>query len=90
MDAQETALRIITNPIGATIILVILSVIVFCMCAEISTKSVIKYIIYMSFVGFVIISLNNHYMLSDFETEPVIGGTLTEYSRFFPQGPAVP
>ena len=74
-------LQLITTPVGASILLIILSTIVFYLASEnITLKSVAKFLIYISIVTYLVISLNNYYILSDFENEAVISGSLDDFS----------
>lgn len=79
---QESVLKIITTPIGASILLIILSTLVFSLTTEtLSWKSTIKFILYISIVVYSVISLNNYYILSDFENEPVLPGSLADFTQ---------
>jgi len=74
-------LQLITTPVGASILLIILSTIVFYLASEsVTLKSVAKFLIYISIVTYLVISLNNYYILSDFENEAVISGSLDDFS----------
>ncbi len=78
---QESMLHWITTPIGASIVLIILSTTVFYIASEsVTWKSTIKFLIYNSFVVYGVISLNNYYILSDFENEPIISGSFADFS----------
>lgn len=78
----QAILRIITTPIGASIILTIITVIIFCIsCDSLSLKAVIKFAFLCAIASFALISFNNYYLFSDFEKEPIIRGSLMDYAR---------
>ena len=78
---DQSLLQWITTPLGASILLIILSTIVFYLASEkVTWKSTGKFLFYISIVTYGVISLNNHYILSDFENEPIIGGSFADFN----------
>jgi hypothetical protein len=78
---QETALRIVTKPIGAAIILAIISLIIFCCSCAPTFKSMVRFFILTVLSAFAVIYINNHYLIIDFDKEQVISGTFKDYLK---------